>query len=140
MLRNKQFASISKCTQRVSNLQIEFSNKLVTPWGGLRYIKVIMEHCGFKQKLLELNLSHFLSEKSTFKVLKIYPQPLSDNKRGCRFVILLAMFNAYLTVLKASAGTNIINIPGCARINRFFPNVMIEQSTIHFNPISKNKR
>ena len=45
---------MSKYTQRVSNLPFEFSNKLVTPWGGLRYIQEFMEYCGFRQKLREL--------------------------------------------------------------------------------------
>ena len=45
---------MSKYTQRVSNLPFEFSNKLVTPWGGLRYVQEFMEHCGFRQKLREL--------------------------------------------------------------------------------------
>jgi hypothetical protein len=45
---------MSKYTQRVSILPFEFSNKLVTPWGGLRYVQEFMEHCGFRQKLREL--------------------------------------------------------------------------------------
>ncbi len=53
-VKNQQFASMSKYTQRVSNLPFEYSNKLVTPWGGLRYVQEFMEHCGFRQKLREL--------------------------------------------------------------------------------------